>query len=327
MYKRNAPKRSARARLLPFVAIGLIWHVACRSSNEAQNFRETSRNEAGGPGTNETSGSFVYHRHLILTPALINGAEAGLALIDTGATACALDERLAERLGVPMAESVEVHGTAGTTKARSANLATLTAFGRTVKEAEATVYPLSLLPGPSGEPVNLIIGYPFLKHFAVDIDYVQKRLTLREKAVRARRSLPMRVDDRIPRVSGTLDGVASAEFRIDTGASLFETPETYLNITAAMLDALAARGFDRKPAQRLSGTGVGGAVELPVYRLDRVAFGTIELQQPMAIVQPRQGIFARDETPGFIANYTLHGWKRVVIDYLDSTLDLPEPGE
>ncbi len=116
----------------------------------------------------------------------------------------------------------------------------------------------------------------------------------------------------------------AAEFRIDTGASLFDTPDAYLNITSSMLQALRQHGFSDPPEARFSGSGVGGAVELPVYRLAAVTLGSLVLERPLAIVQPRQGIFANDETPGFIANYTLDRWKRVVIDYCDETLDLPD---
>ncbi len=65
-------------------------------------------------------GEFLYHHRLILLPISINGQNAGLGLLDTGASTGALDERVAERLGVRAAHTSEVQGTAGTTHVRNA---------------------------------------------------------------------------------------------------------------------------------------------------------------------------------------------------------------
>jgi hypothetical protein len=135
----------------------------------------------------------------------------------------------------------------------------------------------------------------------------------------------MELDEGIPLVHLALNGGAPTPFRIDTGASLFDTEDVYLNITRTVADDLHRAGQDPRPVQTLSGAGVGGPVDLPVLQLASAALAGRELARPFAITQPAAGIFADPATPGFIANYTLDGFGRIVLDYLDATLDLPGP--
>ncbi len=96
-----------------------------------------------------------------------------------------------------------------------------------------------------------------------------------------------------------------------------------------MADALAREGQDLTPIKRFSGSGVGGMVTLTVIRLGSAALGSYSLDRPFAIVQPAQGVFADPSVPGFVANYTLDRFGRVVFDYIGSVLvvdDRKEPG-
>ena len=282
------------------------------------------RVEEGRGDPTPATGQIAYHQHQIFVPVVIDGHPAGEGLIDTGANACAVDDDLAARLGLGPGTPSEVHGTAGVVTARTVSLGSVSILGAEVRGVAATVYDLGHGATPSGESLAIIIGYPFLKQFAVEVDYTSHRMTLHRRAVSAEHSVPMRLDDGIPLVHVSLNGGPPTPFRVDTGASLFDTDEVYLNITRTVADELVRTGQDPKPVKTFSGGGVGGSVTLPVLQLKSISFGGRAMDKPFAITQPPQGIFADPATPGFIANYTLDGFGCVVFDYLDGTLDLPK---
>lgn len=279
----------------------------------------------GAQGAAPASGPMTYHLHQIFVPAEVNGEPVGLALIDTGANSCAMDTALAERLAIEPQGETEVLGSAGSSRAGTIRLASLSVWGAEARDVVTTIYDLGHGATPTGEPLALIIGEPFLRHFGVEIDYRSERLVLHAEPVEGPRSIPMEMDDGIPLLRGRLDGVVDLGLRIDTGASLFETQEAYVNIPEHARRSLEARGIVHAEEFALSGSGVGGTVRLPVIRLDRLELGGVEIERPLAIVQPRAGVFARDDAPGFVGSYTLAPLGRIVIDYLDGTLDVLEP--
>lgn len=268
--------------------------------------------------------SAIFKNHLIFVPASINGRAAVWALLDTGASACAIDAQLSDSLKLKSSGPTTVHGTTGAIQAQAIEIKRLSVFGKETRNLYATSYGLSAL-APDGKPVGLILGYPVLKQFAVEVDYAKKRIVFHDQPVTSERSMPMRLDNGIPVIRGVLQGSIEVEFRIDTGASLFDSTDTFLNITSSVEKKLRAAGFKEKPAFRLQGSGVGGPVDLPVIRLESVRLGLITIDRPYAIVQPPVGIFADPAMPGFVGNYTLKSLGRVVFDYLDLTLDVLDP--
>jgi len=274
---------------------------------------------AGSKPVAPAVGSFTYQNHLIFVRASINDLEPVWALIDTGANNSAIDLKYAQDHHLPLSEETTVHGSAGSTKARSVTLRDLSICGAGIPETTATAYSLVVV-APDGKPISLIVGYPYLKHFAFRVDYIHYQLTLHRQSVSAAHSIPMRMDQGIPCVKLILNGIASTDFRIDTGASLFDTKDAYLNITSTVRESLKKSGFDPKPEFTLEGSGVGGPIKLPVIRLDSLQIGDRRIDRPCAIVQPPVGIFADPSMPGFIANYTLESLGKITFDYLGGAL-------
>ncbi len=168
-------------------------------------------------GGRPATGPFTYHLHQIFVPAVINGVPVGEALIDTGASACAIDSSVADRIDLGPRQRSTVHGTAGAVQAESVQVASLSVFGAEASGVAATVYDLGHGATPSGEPLAMIIGYPYLRHFAVDVDFGVRRLAFRRVPSSGRNSIPMRLDNGIPVVELSLNGGPPTPFRIDTG--------------------------------------------------------------------------------------------------------------
>lgn len=323
-------RRTRRSALVPQT----LW-LACGAIAACQAPQAAIRNEAPLSGSHREiasdagsghAGTFTLRNHQVFVPVSINGTAAGWALLDTGANACALHQPVADRIGIRPSRTVTVQGTAGQTQADFALLTVVSVFGAAVRDVDTTIYELGCV-GPDGQPIALILGYPFLRHFAVDLDYGKSLLKLHTTPIASSRGVPMRLDNGIPTLSARLDDRLDVTLRIDTGASLFDTPDAYLNITSHMLSALRTAGARHRVESRLKGTGVGGTVELPVVRLDSAKLGVLTIERPFAIVQPAVGAFENRDAPGFVGNYTLSTVGRVVFDYLDETLDVPDAAD
>lgn len=99
-----------------------------------------------------------------------------------------------------------------------------------------------------------------------------------------------------------VDGT-EVDLRIDTGANLAPSEESYVNLTQ---DQASRAGLSGAPQMVFGATGTGGAqLELPVFALRELRLAERALQRPFAIVQPRVGYFARADAVGFLGNSVL----------------------
>lgn len=261
------------------------------------------------------AGRFVSLRDQIFVPVLISGRQTW-ALLDTGASASAVDAALADELALPAAGMSQVTGTAGAFETRQVRVESLVWWG--VRAAEITVpsYGLGNIAGPEGQPVGVILGFDVLRAFAVDIDFAHAWITLQPRVALDAPSVPMDLATGIPAIEIEIDGSLRCTMRIDTGASLFDTEDVYVNVVQATLDRLRAARGDMQPSGRLGATDAGGAaVELAVYDAASLSLGPFTFARPHLIVQPPAGYFASPDAVGFIGNNLLEKCGRVVIDY------------
>lgn len=101
-------------------------------------------------------------------------------VLDTGAGGTALSEGAAKQLGLPQGDRVPMLGAGGADEGWLSKLSTL-GVGEHVQE-DVDVVVCGFLPQLSeglGELVEGIVGFNFLKHYAVTIDYPALRLRLR----------------------------------------------------------------------------------------------------------------------------------------------------
>lgn len=239
---------------------------------------------------------FTYHERLIFVRARVDAGAERLFLLDTGASASALDARAADELGLARGAATTVEGTTGVAAVESAVVGSLAVGPLVVRELRVTVQDLAGTLRPSGETLAGILGSDFLARFVLELDFTARSLTLAEGPLAplpgAPASVPLELDNGIPRVRATLDDVATS-LRLDTGASLFDTPDVYVNVTEDVWDELRRADPALAPERHFTGAGVSGAVTLPVARIDALAVGATTIERPHVIVQPRQGYFAR----------------------------------
>ena len=240
--------------------------------------------------------------------------EALLALVDTGASASAIDPRRSADL--PLLERSEVLGTTGTIEVDTVELEGLSLGATALPPLRATRRPLDGLLAPSGRRVDMILGSDAFAALALTIDFEFGRLGLTASSdpnLEASKAMPL--DHGIPTLQARLGGLVT-QLRIDTGASLFESDDVYINVPHRVWKQLLGRDPGLSPKTSLQGTGADGtSVDLPVVELAECAVGPLDLDRVFAIVQPEQGYFALPEAKGFVGNNYLRRFARVTLDY------------
>jgi hypothetical protein len=249
-----------------------------------------------------------------------------LFVLDTGASASAIDLKTAQDLKLQFVADGRVEGSGGTINTKTVRIKSIRIGSFKTKSLDVPAYDLSGSLAPKGMRLDGILGYDFLRNFAVEIDFISRSITLSKKRFEGSKDqhsfdpLPLKLDNGIPRISAKVNDTVPTELRIDTGASLFETQDIYVNITQRTWNALAAAEPTLKPDKYFGGTGVGGAVRLPVASIKHFAIGPFTFPSVFVIVQPEQGYFGRPDAVGFVSNNLLEKLSPVVLDYLDRKL-------
>jgi hypothetical protein len=257
---------------------------------------------------------FVRIAGLVYVELSRSGGSKLLALLDTGANASAVDSRAAPRL--PAERATEVVGTTGSVEAEIVNVTQLHLGGFALPDLQATRRSLAGLPGPDGRPVDLILGSDAFARLALTLDFRRSLLEIgTAPRPEATGYVPMILDNGVPAIPAQLDGTA-VTLRIDTGASLFETRDVYVNVPTPVWDSLRARSPGLTAASHLQGTGAhGSTVSLPVVRIPGAKIGPLSFDSVFIIVQPPLGYFASPEAKGFVGNNYLEKLGRVTLDF------------
>ena len=245
-----------------------------------------------------------------------------LSLLDTGASASAIDAARAREL--PSMGTSEVVGTTGSIQVENVELKGLRLGSLDLPVLRATLRDLGGLLSPEGRRVEMILGSDALAGLALTIDFHAGTIEVsRESREDEGEGVPMLLDNGIPTIEATVGGV-DLWLRIDTGASLFETKDVYLNVPARVWDAMRAWSPELEPTSQLQGTGANGeAVPLPVAKVQGVRIGPIELASVFVIVQPEVGYFSDPGAKGFVGNNFLEKLGRVTLDYGAGRLRTP----
>lgn len=283
--------------------------------------------------------SFVRHAGLVFLEVERTGEAPLLALLDTGANASAIDP--ARSRALPVLETVEVLGTTGTLAAELVELRGLALAGHALPALRATRRDLSGLLAPEGARVEMILGSDAFVGSALTLDFERSVLELSASTAEApdaadtsegqaateeqEDGVPLVLDQGIPAIPATLGGIETW-LRLDTGASLFDTPDVYVNVPPRLWDELRARQPALAPTTHLRGTGAdGGEVQLPVVPLEGAVVGPRPAERVFLIVQPAQGYFALPEAKGFVGNNYLEKLGRVTLDYGAGRLRVERP--
>lgn len=274
-----------------------------------------------------TKTSFEYYQRLIFLKVKVNKSDSLLFLFDTGANTSAIDTKTADVLTLKTLKMGSVEGSAGTIVVPHVKAKSVLVGHSIVKNIVFTKYDLSRSLAPPDQHIDGILGTDFLKNFVVEIDFNHKMMTLSKKVLDTlTSSFPFELENGIPRIKATINNNHIAWLRYDSGSSLFDTKDIYINTTTPVFDVIAKADTTLKPASFLSGTGVGGSVKLPVYKINSILLNTIEIRKPFLIVQPRQGYFARPDAIGFFGNNLLQKFQKVTIDFMNKRMYILQPG-
>jgi predicted aspartyl protease len=262
---------------------------------------------------------FDYYQGLVFVKMKVNDTSGLLFLMDTGANASAIDNKLADKLKLKTTEKDTVEGSAGKIVTEMVKLDNLEIGKAYVNDLKVTRQDLSGMMTPRGEKLAGILGTDFLQHFTFTLDFVKHDISFLKVKLRASpqlRVLGLEMDNGIPRIKVKLNGSTDTYLRYDSGASLLPTGKVYINVTEDIFDLMKAADTSLKPHDYMVGSGIGGNVRLPVVTIRSLkdAGGNIDAKDIEMIVQPRQGYFARKDAVGFFSNNLLEKFTNVAID-------------
>ena len=250
---------------------------------------------------------------LVYVGVELGGRPPLFALLDTGASASAIDESRAG--GLPSLGKDEVQGTTGSMPVEMVELRGLSLGSLELPALRATRRDLAGLLSPDGRRVEMILGSDALAGLSVTIEFRRGLLEVSREPSADTDGVPMELDNGIPTIPATIGGVPMT-LRIDTGASLFETEDVYVNVPARSWAALQARDPELRPTSELQGTGANGeTVALPVAEVKGARIGTVDLESVFVIVQPEAGYFADPRAKGFVGNNFLGRFASATLDY------------
>ena len=274
-----------------------------------------------GDGKNEVSFRLAGgEQPLILVGASVNGGPAHEFILDTGACVSLLTPEHAARSGVEATESKEGAGTGGRVTVQLGTAKSLAVGPHEVRDVRVAISDELLRIGAAiGAHVDGDLGYDFLKHFRLTIDY--ERLTLRfaapgeeELQVGASRS---QVKFKLAHpakplilVPALLDGEGPYIFAVDTGAST----------TVVSSELAQLLGIKSEPIPQL--TGEGGTAEVTAGVAKSLAVGGVSASDLAVVVVdflPALSQALSTKLDGIIGYNFLKEF-RVTIDYPNETL-------
>lgn len=220
-----------------------------------------------------------------LLKVTVNGVADLPFLLDTGAAATVLSAALVERLHLQARGVVEARGAGGSEVARYVDLASLSLPGVELTDQTLVALPLDGIAEALSTPIDGILGYDFLNHFAVEIDDPGRRFGLFPAGSYSPRAglvrLPLRLENNVPRLDGTLEGRHAGSFVLDTG-----------NATPLLLHTTFAKehGFlDRAADASMKLSGIGGDEAMRQVTVGSLALGSITFANVTAVIAPGGG--------------------------------------
>jgi predicted aspartyl protease len=207
---------------------------------------------------------------LVLVPASVNGEGPFQFVFDTGAGISLLDPALARRLGVEKGEVKEGRVAGGRVEVSLGRVDALRVGGALVEDLQVALLDLSDLRRATGAEVDGDLGYNFLQHFAVTLDYQARELRLVRGGAAASggetADLPFRLGQPskpLVLVPVLVNGMGPYSFALDTGASM----------TLVAPDLAQSLGIHGQPAPAIT-TGGGHTTPVSIGRAGSIAIGT-----------------------------------------------------
>ncbi len=258
---------------------------------------------------------------LVVVPASVNGTGPFNFIFDTGAGISLLDPQLARRLGVESGEIKEGRVAGGRVEVSLSRVDSLSVGGELVEDLQVALLDLGDLRKATGSAVDGDLGYNFLKHFAVTLDYQARELRLvRGGASPVDAAAAVDIPFRLGQPSKPLvlvpvlvNGEGPYQFALDTGASM----------TIVAPDLAHRLGIHGQPMPAIT-TGGGHTTPASLGRAGSIAVGTAtrhNLPVLLADFLEPLGQAVGEHLDGIIGYNFLNGFA-VTIDYPGERLRL-----
>ncbi len=240
--------------------------------------------QAAAPKSEVIEVPFTLIHGAIIVQAKVNGAGPFDMMLDTGADPSLIDVGTAKALGLKLTPTGEPVAGTGTDAnlAYETSLANVQLGGLTARDVAALALGTSKLSAALGRKIDGVLGYSLLDHRIVQIDYPQRKVRFYSEAppacdasaaaIASCITLPFRYQDDLL-VSGVTVNGKAVTANLDTGANgnfLF-TPAAVAKLGLA---AAVAHG------QKSASTGFNGTAENRKGTVDRVALGSLVVNQP-----------------------------------------------
>ncbi|HVG30257.1 MAG TPA: aspartyl protease family protein [Pyrinomonadaceae bacterium] len=254
--------------------------------------------------------------NLIYVRTRVNDSEPLWFILDTGASASILNERVAKGLGLRAGRREKGTGTGGPIEVGMIDGVSLSLPGVSVSSQTVGAFPLDQFAPIAGRAVGGIIGYDFIKEFVIEIDYAAGLLNLYEPAAYVYKGageiIPVNLIERKPWVRATLavsdEQSFEGTFEIDTGGDgvmVVSTPFVKRHGLGELI-----------PNRRAANSGgAGGMVGASDGRVASVRLGRFTLKRPIVtLIQARSGEYATEKFDGVIGGEFFRRFK-LVVDY------------
>ena len=263
---------------------------------------------------------------LILLPVEVNGQGPFDFILDTGAGTSLLSTQLGEKLGVKVLGSKEGQSAGGAISVSLAKVSSLAVASAKLEDVDVGLVDLSHIGNTVGAQIDGDLGYNFLKHYRVLLDYRKSEIRLddpkRAESVGRRSTAITEVPLRLASPAKPLilvdvfaNGAGPFQFAVDTGTSTTAiTPELakQLAVSSSPIDPATTGGAHvQVTAGSLKSFQVGGA------RIDDM---TVVVADFFAALSNVLGV----KLDGIVGYNYLRNYK-IVFDYPNETLGLFAP--
>jgi len=258
---------------------------------------------------------------LILLPVQVNDRGPFDFILDTGAGTSLLSSDLAKQLDVKVIGSKEGHSAGGKVSVSLAKIDFLAVGGIKLSDVDVGIVDLATMGKTIGAKIDGDLGYNFLKHFRVSIDYRDCEIRLDDpKRVEsfsqsAKTEIPIRLASPakpLILVDVHANGRGPFQFAIDTGTS-----------TTAIAPELAKQlGVESSPVG--PGTTGGAPVDFSAGSLQSFQLGGAKIDNMAVVVADfftMLNAAVGAKLDGIVGYNFLRNYK-VVIDYPGETLTL-----
>jgi Aspartyl protease/PDZ domain len=225
----------------------------------------------------DASGETCVPFDLINNHIYVDGKVDGMTvrfMVDTGGVNL-LTPAAAQRIGLTGEGKLAARGPGEqATDVALARATQATIAAATLDDPVFYVVDLAQLPNAEGVEFDGLIGYEMFRHFCVQIDYANKRLTLiePEKFVPSAGAvnLPIEFERLTPIVTGTLDGVP-VRLTVDTGS------RASLTLYSPFVRNHGLVAKYNASSESVLGWGVGGAARLHPARFGSLRLGNLDI--------------------------------------------------